>query len=275
MRGTHPPIILVALIIFGLTCSNIFFGADKIKPEEVISKHLDSIAKAEMRAAVKSRITQGKVVFGEMIARNLRLEGTLTLLSQGRKQKCAMQFGNPQYSGEQFVFDGQKPMVATIDPTHRSNLGTFLYQQDELLRDGLFGGVLSTGWVLLNQKEVGGKLKYEGLKKLDGQEVHDFTYVSKKPSGSGELIIHLYFEPDTFHHVSTVYTMTRHNAKSSIVEGTDETRIIVEERFSEFAEADGITLPRHWEIRYRTEPQTKPTIHQWDITLTQVQTNPI
>ncbi len=275
MRGTRPLISLVALIGFVLACSTIVFGADKIKPEEVISKHLDSIANAATRAAVKSRITRGKVVFGEIIARNIQIEGTNTLLSQGRKLKCAMQFSDVQYAGEQFVFDGQKTMVATIDPTNRSNLGTFLYQQEEVLRDGLFGGVLSTAWALLNQKEVGGKLKYGGLKKIDGKDLHDLTYTSKKPSGSVEMTIHLYFESDTFRHVRTVYTVTQHHAGGSIKEGTDETRRILEERFSDFSEAEGITLPRHWEIRYRTEPQTKPKEYLWDITIAQVRHNPI
>ncbi len=275
MRRTHPSIMLAATVSFGLVCSTIVLGADKMKPEEVVSKHLDSIAKAETRAAVKSRIAQGKVVFGEIIARNLQIEGTSSLLSQGRKVKCAMQLGDPQYRGEQLVFDGQKTMVATIDPTNRSNLGDFLYQQDEVLRDGLFGGVLSTAWVLLNQSEVGGKLKYEGLRKIDGKDAHDLTYASKKPSGGGELVIHLYFEPDTFRHVRTVYTVTQKNMGGSIQDGTDETRKILEERFSDFAETDGVTLPRHWEIRYRTEPQTKPREYQWDITIAQVQTNPI
>ncbi len=273
MRETHRPIIFAALI--GLAFSTTAFGADRMKPEDVIGKHLDSVGKAETRATVTSRIVNGRVVFGEIIARNIQIEGTNSLLSQGRKLKCTMQFGDPHYPGEQLVFDGQKTMVATVDPTNRSSLGTFLYQQEEILGDGLFGGVLSTAWLLLNQKEVGGKLKYEGLKKIDGRDLHDLTYISKKHSGSGDFIIHLYFDQDTFRHVRTVYTLTQHIAGGSINQGTDETRRTLEERFSDFVEAEGITLPRHWEIRYRTEPQTQPMEFRWDITIAQVQNNPI
>jgi hypothetical protein len=140
------------------------------------------------------------------------LEGASLVLSQGQKFKCSFQFGTLQYPGEQLVFDGQKSMVAMIDSTSRSNLGTFLYLQEDILREGLFGGTLSTAWPLLDAAQRGAKLKYEGIRKIEGRELHDVIYIPRKRGGNGELSIHLYFEPETYRHVMTVYRVTVHNS---------------------------------------------------------------
>ncbi len=95
-----------------------------------------------------------------------------------------------------------------VDQTSRSRLGNFLFLQEEVLREGLFGGVLSTAWPLLNTQIRTRSLKYEGLKKVDGQQLYDISYIPKKRFESGDLSIHLYFDPETYRHVLTVYTAT-------------------------------------------------------------------
>src|SRR5215469_7388047 len=238
--------------------------------DAIISRHLDSIGSAEARASAVSRVSQGKVVFAEVIQHSLRVEGTATLLSQERKHKCAFQFGNPQYPGEQFVFDGNRGMVATVDQTSRSRLGNFLFLQEDVLREGLFGGVLSTAWPLLNTQKVNPSLKYEGVKKVDGQQLHEISYVPKKRSESGDLSIHLYFEPETYHHVLTIYRVTMQHDSGQTLSDPNQTTVIVEERFRDFQQVDGLTLPRHWDIRYRVEPQNLAQEYQWDVSLTQI-----
>jgi hypothetical protein len=241
----------------------------KLTSDAIISRHLDSIGSADARAAAVSRVSQGKVVFAEIIRHSLRIEGAATLLSQQRKHKCEFQFGNPQYPGEQFVFDGNRELVAMVDQTSRSRLGNFLFLQEEVLREGLFGGVLTTAWPLLNTQNTNPALKYEGLKKIDGQQLHEIAYVPKKRSESGELSIHLYFEPETYHHVLTVYTLTvLHESKT--ISDPNQTTVIVEERFGDFQPIDGLMLPRHWDIRYRVEPQNFAEEYDWDVSLTQI-----
>jgi len=237
--------------------------------DAIISRHLDSIGSADARAAAVSRVSQGKVVFAEIIQHSLRIEGAATLLSQQRKHKCEFQFGNPQYPGEQFVFDGNRELVAMVDQTSRSRLGNFLFLQEEVLREGLFGGVLSTAWPLLNTQGTNPSLKYEGLKKINGQQLHEISYVPKKRSESGELSIRLYFEPETYHHVLTVYTATTLH-RSQTISDPNQTTVIVEERFGDFQPVDGLTLPRHWDIRYRVEPQNRAQEYDWDVSLTQI-----
>jgi hypothetical protein len=194
------------------------------------------------------------------------------LLSQQRKQKCEFQFGNSQYPGEQFVFDGNRELVAMVDQTSRSRLGNFLFLQEEVLREGLFGGVLTTAWPLLNTQNSNPALKYEGLKKINGQQLHESSYVPKERLESGERSIRLYFEPETYHHVLTVYTLTvLHESKT--ISDPNQTTVIVEERFGDFQPVDGLTLPRHWDIRYRVEPQNFAEEYDWDVSLTQIEHN--
>lgn len=261
-----------ASIILGLVLAAVIpctAKEPKLTADAIISRHLDSIGSADARAAAVSRVSQGKVVFAEIIRHSLRIEGAATLLSQQRKQKCEFQFGNSQYPGEQFVFDGNRELVAMVDQTSRSRLGNFLFLQEEVLREGLFGGVLTTAWPLLNTQNTNPALKYEGLKKINGQQLHEISYVPKKRSESGELSIRLYFEPETYHHVLTVYTLTvLHESKT--ISDPNQTTVIVEERFGDFQPVDGLTLPRHWDIRYRVEPQNFADEYDWDVSLTQI-----
>jgi hypothetical protein len=254
-----------ALVLFALFASVVCAPAkdEKISVDQLLKKHLQSIGKTT-EPTTATRVLQGKVVFSEIIGRNVRLEGASSVLSQGRKFKCSFQFGLPQYQGEQFVFDGQKSMVGMIDPTSRSNLGTFLYSQEEVLREGLFGGTLSTGWPLLRLAQSGAKLEYEGVRKIEGRELHDVIYVPKKRGGNGELLIHLYFEPETYRHVMTVYSLTLHNSAGNAEEGTDETKQTLEERFDDFRGTDGLTLPWYWTVRYHVTPQSKTQEFQWE-----------
>ncbi|MBZ5664180.1 MAG: hypothetical protein LAO30_06205 [Acidobacteriia bacterium] len=245
----------------------------KISAEELVAKHLQSIGSPENRAAAKSRMSQGKVVFSEIINRNLHVEGASSVVSQGHKFKCSFKFAVSQYPGEQLVFDGQKVMVGMIDATSRSNLGTFLYLHDELLHDGLFGGALSTGWLLLDAFQSGAKLKYEGMHKIDGRPLHDLRYLTGKSRANEEMSIHLYFDPATYRHVMTVYTLTIRNSSGLASEGTDETQQTLEERFDDFRPVEGLTLPRHWVVRYTVTPQSKEQEYQWDSSFESVSQN--
>jgi len=272
MKTTRPKSITRdALVIVGFVLATVTpctAKDPKLTTDAIISRHLDSIGTAEARTAAVSRVSEGRVAFAEIIQHSLRMEGTAMLLSQERKQRCEFEFGNPHYPGEQFVYDGNKGMVAMVDQTSRSQLGNFLFLQEEIMREGLFGGVLSTAWPLL-KLQTNPSLKYDGLKKINGQQLHEITYLPRKRSESGELSIRLYFEPETYHHVLTVYTVTTLHGSQTISD-PNQTMTIVEERFGDFQVVDGLTLPRHWDIRYRVEPQNLAHEYQWDVSLTQI-----
>ena len=236
----------------------------KLTADELVAQHLQSIGTPEARAAAKSRVAEGKITFRDRLGSSNQLAGSALFMSQGTKFKCAFNLGAPNYPGEQIVFDGHKYEVAFITANTRSGLGGLLFGQPDILREGLFGGTISTAWPLLDLKARQAKAKYEGVKKIDGRELHDLTYVPNKSSSGSDLTIHLYFEPDTFRHVMTVYRMRTRIVPGASWEATDETIETVEERFSDFRTVDGITLPGTWEIRYHREPGETSEL-QWQV----------
>jgi hypothetical protein len=78
-----------------------------------------------------------------------------------------------------------------------SSFGEFVHSQDQIVREGLLGGSLSTAWALLNLDHNQPKLTYEGLKKVDGRQFHDLRYRCKR---NDDMNIYLYFDPETYRH---------------------------------------------------------------------------
>ncbi len=299
-----------------LVMASLAFAAE-LKPEELVAKHLDSIGTPEARKNIKSLVEQGTVKYKILVGGAGFLDGKAVFVSEGDKLRLLLKFDNNDYHGEQFVSDGDKiDVAATTAQKSRSPLGQFIYTQNTAIREGLFGGVLTTGWPLLDVSEHKAKLSYEGLKTMDGRQLHDLRY---KPKKGSDQTIDLYFEPDTYHHVLTVYTLTVHQR---IVQGTtyqspggsnipvqmtqtstpdqlkgaapynpdlsttaaqspeqatarqQETRIRMEERFSDFKTTDGVTMPTHYDLHFTNELQNGATsVYEWDVLLGEVNPN--
>ena len=250
-------------------------AADKLKPEEIVAKHLASIGTPEARAAAKTRVADGKAVMQEVVGGSSALRGSANLFSDNRRLKIAMAFpGMSQYPGEQWVFDGKNTAVAQTAPGARSAMGNFVFRFPEVLREGLLGGAALTSWALLDLEARQPRLKYDGLKKVDGRELHQVTYVPRK-GGSG-LQVRLLFDPETFRHVKTIYTMevgaglAELRDRQGNVVGADvtdhqaEVRYVVEENFSDFQTIDGLTLPASWKIRYEIQPSNSSLV-EWSM----------
>jgi hypothetical protein len=151
----------------------------KLSGEEIVAKHLEAIGTREARTAIRSRTGEGTAEFSELVTGRVHLPGTAAFRSQGHKVKWAFRFGATEYPGEQLVFDGQATRVAAIDAGNRSRLGNFILDHTEVLREGLWGGVLSSGWALLDLSALGAKVKSLGTRRIDGQELCDVSYVPK------------------------------------------------------------------------------------------------
>jgi hypothetical protein len=92
-----------------------------------------------------------------------------------------------------------------------------------------------------------------GREKVNGRELRQVDYTPKKHT---DLEIQLYFEPDTFRHVMTVYSLTisPQMGRSEIATARQqETRYRLEERFADFKSIDGLTLPEKWTIEFTFE----------------------
>ncbi len=273
----RPPIAIVALFL--TTASSLLSGAE-LKAEDVVARHLDSIGAAEARSAVKTRLVQGTSRFKNLVSGGGELQGTSALVSEGRKSVVMIKLANGDYRGEQFVTDGDKVYVAATTSNHRrSSLGEFAHSQDQLVQEGLLGGALTTAWAMLNLDVNKPKLSYNGLKKINGGEAYEIGYHSRKKD---DLTVHIYFDKDTYRHVMTTYAVTLASGLSPTSGVTDitqtakqkETRYTIEERFSDFKTAEGLTLPSKYVIHFTEELQTGATeVLEWDVTADEFSNN--
>jgi hypothetical protein len=264
--------ISVVLLIIGNLSA---YAADEIKVEDLLQHHLDSIGTSDARAAAKSRVMQGTAAYKLLVGGSGTITGKSVLVSESSRLHLLLKVNANRYKGEKFVRNGEKTFVAgTYDDATRSEFGEFLRANDMPLREGLLGGVLSTGWPLLDISSHGAKLKYEGKKKVDGQEL---LAVSYRPKKGTDIRITLYFAPDSFRHVMTLYTT---EAAAGIgpteIESArqNQARYRIEERFSDFKTADGLTLPWHYDLRYQQELQNGFTkLVEWDVTAATIDNN--
>jgi hypothetical protein len=247
--------------------------AANMRPEEIIAKHLDSIGTPAARAAVKSRAVQGKLQFRILIGGSGESDGTWGRVSEGRKSNFVLKFGatgRSDWWGEQFVFDGDKASFAAPTSSHQwSVFAKFVLGQDFIVKESLLGGELSTGWALQNLDQ--GRIKFESLgrKKIDSREAECILYQSK---GHTDMSIKLYFDPETYHHIMTTYSLESgagvgtHGPTGSVFQ--QNIRYTIEERFSDFQTDNGITLPRHYNLQYTQELQSGSTlVYDWDMTV--------
>src|SRR5947207_2290756 len=124
------------------------------KPDDLVARHLESIGSAPARKGVKTRMAHGTVQFKLLSGGAGTLEGTSAFVSEGNKFHFMMKFNNADYQGEHFISDGERIQVATATGQQsRSSLGGLMYVQDVMLREGLWGGELSTAWALSNLEE--------------------------------------------------------------------------------------------------------------------------
>ena len=244
-------------------------SAQKLKPEEVVAQHLESIGSAKERAAIKTRIISGssQVVFhttpvGQAV-------GRAVLASEGIKNLIGMSFPSPVYPREELGFNGNSFIAAYSTPGNRSSLGSFLMTHDLIFRQGLMGGTLSSAWPLLDLTARGAQLEYAGTRKVDNRTLHELKYTPRKGS---DLKISLFFDQQTFQHVRTEYerVIAAPTGDRSYVAGvTRETRYKMVEEFSDFRKEGGLTLPHTYKINLTIDAPSGTFLADWTIKLTQ------
>ena len=270
----------IALAGLFLCAASCLMSGAEMKAEDVVSRHLDSIGKAEARSAVKTRIVQGTSRYKILVGGGGELQGTSALVSEGRKTVVMIKLANGDYRGEQFVTDGDKASVAATTSSHRrSSFGEFVHSQDQIVREGLIGGALTTSWALQNLDENKPRLTFDGEKKVDGRAAYQLTYHSKKKD---DLTVNLFFDTENYRHLLTTYAIT---LASGLAAGTGvadvtrsssqkEIRYTIEERFSDFKTSEGLTLPAKYNIHFTEELQNGVTnVFEWDLSADEISNN--
>ena len=260
-------------------------AGNDLRVEEVLHHHLDSVGTPAARSAAKSRVVEGTAAYKILVGGSGRIDGKSVLVSEGHKFQLLLKINALKYHGEKFLCDGDKTFVeGTYDDHSRSEFGEFLRSEDLPLSEGLIGGTLSTTWPLFDLDARKGALKYLGRKKVEGNEREVVSYRPKKGT---DMDVTLYFDPQTFRHVMTVYKTSVHagivgtnpeGPTSPIPGGAEtasarqqQTRYKIEERFSDFKENDGLTLPSRYDLRFTEELANGFTkTVEWDVTTTRV-----
>jgi hypothetical protein len=239
---------------------------DKIKWEELVARHLESIGTAEARAMVKTRAMNGKASVASLLGNPGRMSGLGSILSNERMTSISMNFGHRDYPGEYHAFDGKDVTVGVVRPGQRSSLSQFIHDHEFLLREGLVSGVMSTSWCLYEVKERRPKLNYDGLKKIEGTKLHRLRYRPRK--GAEDARVLLYFQPDTYRHVLSTYSWSVSANMGSMPAYSPQQREIhikITEKYDNFKQVDGLTLPHLYKLIFSYEGQSRTILTEFSI----------
>jgi hypothetical protein len=248
-------------------------SADKMKPEEVVAKHLDAIGPQAARAAIKSRVIQGTTLATFRIGGTGTAQANSVMASSGDRNLVSIVFGTPEYPYERMGYDGKRVTVAELKPGIRSRLGKFFQQYEMPLKEGLLGGVLSTAWPLYDMTNRSAKLKYVGLKDVDNRKMHVLEYDAKNDGG---LKTRLYFDAETFRHMRTEYErrmVQQMPDQPSVTQQQGDAITRLTEDFADFKEENGLMLPHTYKLTLSVESLNTRALQDWIFTLTKFDFN--
>ena len=249
-------------------------AGDKLKPEEIVAKHLEAVGAAETRESIKSRIILGTVAVTFRAPSAGQGLGRAVLASQGEKNVFGMVFDNsPGYPQEKVGFDGKDVTASYVRPGVRSPLGDFFLTYRTVVKQGLVGGVLSQSWPLFGLSENRGKLEGGGTKKVGDRQAYELKYL---PKGGSDLRISLFFDAETFRHVRTEYTRTLTAQMGRTPETSaqqSETRYKMTEEFSDFRKESGLDLPHVYKLKLEIRSQGVSFDADWVTTMTEFNFN--
>lgn len=239
--------------------------AQKMKAEDVVAKHLDSIGTAEVRAKNTSRVIAGEADVTFISPKNLPAKGRIVMASAGEKNFWGLNLNAVDSPFEKFSYDGKKVKVAYVRTGQRTLLGNFILTHDLLMKDSMLGGTLSTSWILLDQTDKKLNLSLDGTKKIDGKDAYVLDYAPK-----AEVSIKFYFDKETFRHVRTQYTRIFSASAGRTPDASsqqNETRLKVIENFADYKEESGLTLPHKYNLQYSISGARGGTDIEWNFVL--------
>jgi hypothetical protein len=244
-------------------------AADKMEPEELVAKHLESLGTSEARAMVRSRAVIGTSTATFRIKGSTQAQGRVVLASDGIKNLLAMAFDTNEYPAEKIGFDGKSVTANYQRPGQYSVLGNFILGNKIVSKEGLLGGSLSAAWPLLDLKAKSPNLRYAGSTKDDNRRLHKLEYL---PRGGSDLRITLFFDGETFRHVRTEYHMQVTGQLGNDPEQSyrqSQSRYAMVEEFSDFKQEHGLTLPHTYKLKLTISKQGGSFDADWVLNLSQ------
>ena len=271
----------VCLLLLGASISFVQSAPDnKLAPADLISKHLDSIGPADVRARNHGTQIRGTFVLTAKQGGAGETQGQVLMASQGSQNSINLAFEGD--ASMAFAFDGSKTTVTQFRPGRHTPIEQFFAEYEDLIKEGLFGGTLSESWALLHAIEKNAKLEYAGLKKVGGVQLHALKYALHKNS---DIKITLFFDAETYRHVRTEYDRTVYSTDQQRIPGqagrlpsvSNERqatqRLTASETFSDFKPEGGLNLPHNYRFELSVQSQTRPMLVDWAFNLIEFKFN--
>lgn len=264
------------LMVTAAVCILPAHADDKLKPEDLVAKHLESIGTAEARARVNGTRIKGSCSVTVRLCGEGQIDGEVLMASTDSANLINMNFGIATYGQEALRFDGKKFGTSQFKPGSRTCLAQFFLENEVLFKEGLVGGVLTESWPLLNLTERNPKLEYSGLKKVGDKQLHVLKYNPRKGS---DVKIVLYFDPQNFRHVRSDYSRTVYPSEQRRIAGgggglppaqnqqATPTRIEAYEEFADFKDESGLNLPHTYRFHLNIQSEVRPAVVDWVFTL--------
>src|SRR5262249_25601747 len=115
----HPYLSTIALLSLSTFC---FLSStqsaqaqnNKLTPEEVIARPLDSIGTAEARSKASTRVASGETKFISRLGGSANVDGQAMMVSSGAKLRFGIKLPLNDYPGEDMAFDGAQAATGLL-----------------------------------------------------------------------------------------------------------------------------------------------------------------
>ena len=247
---------------------------EKLSVEELLNKHAAEIGTPEARASAKSLVLVGQGTVSSKVGYLGSIGGPAQFASADDRILFAMILNSNDYPYEKLASNGKDLSFGRPAGNNLTKLGEFIKSQSSIVKQGLFGGVLSSNWALTHTDKTKIRMEYAGTEMFSGQKLHKLRI---RLSGTGELRISAYFEPDTFRHMFTVYEYSI-AAYSTSTERTENawaqaSHFSMTEQFSDIKQVGDLTLPMNYSVTVSTQNQGRSESLTWNILFKQAYFN--
>jgi hypothetical protein len=235
----------IFILVFSLSVT-----AQKMKAEDVIAKHLDSVGTSENRNKIKNQTILGTVSFALALDKNSLYNGKFVFASDMGKRLFGIAFTTDIYPFEKISYNEDKLKIAFTRSGSRSALGSYLFRYEGIIKQGLLGGAIFNKWALNDLTASKAKIELKGTKKIEGKECYILRYSPKKGFG---VEVSLFFDAVSFQHARTEYRSEIGAQLGPTPESSSnqsETREVLIETFSDFKAEKDLTLPHKYRISY-------------------------
>jgi hypothetical protein len=246
---------LISVLLCVALASPVLAADRKVSREELVLRHLESIGSVEVLEGVPFLLAQGVCIgrgriFSQAGSKSGSFRGVTEFATGPHSTLFSVVFESEHYRVEGFryeaseldLFGFQPPQASGLSGTESSfgQLTTYVPRWEQYIKQGLWGGVLNALWPFLKPEEVLPKLESLKRKKVDQKELLVLEYdVAGSPG------VELFFDPETHRHVAS--RSSRKEVVSTSWTGYWES-LTLWEKFSDFAEFDGLQLPTSWTI---------------------------